>query len=367
MWSEGDGEPGGLLVLPDGFDYEAMVKVASHLELAGVFVPGYIPPGVGMYCPDGFIYRRYVEEAETILLPDLNIVSDLAQLARGEEANKTRRTSAAILSFCQHHDIQIDPSIAIHELASSVSDERAAEDLSLFRAADNMDFAIWRDIALGRRNCVSAPLVGPDFDVRNLSRPLMRWNRNYILALKAAQIELSSGTSLERVEGLLDWMREEFIVGGPLIAFACTLFAPNSPPRAGLLKSLRSPDRNKALKGVRNTAWDATHLSFFIEKVNGDRSGSCRFIFSSHDAGLMKMAYFLFRLGYGQFGVSETAKHMAMWWSESDAIRVSKMVISLYESIDDPKRKRRQQGAPKNIIQQMIDAGEREVLAWSPN
>lgn len=265
-WSEDDEEPGGLLMLPDEFDYDAMVEVASHLESSGVFAPGYIPPDVGMYCLDGFIYSRYVEGEKTVLLPDLNIVSDLAQMARGENSDKTRRTSAAILSLCQHHDIEIEPSIAIHELASSVSDERAAEDLSLFRQADNLNFSVWRDIALGRRNRLSVPLVGSHMDVRNFSRPLMRWNRNYIIALKAAKIELSSGTPLERIQTLLDWMREEFIVGGPLIAFACTLFAPNSPPRAGLLKSLRSPDRNKALKGVRNTAWDATHLGFSSKK-----------------------------------------------------------------------------------------------------
>jgi hypothetical protein len=110
-----------VLMLPPDFPYVGLQAVSTILEKESVFVPGYIPPDVGLYHVDGFIYHAWVENYETVLLPDRNIVSRLAQIAKGESLANNRdvhsRKVAAILAFAQCLDIQIEPSIAFHELA----------------------------------------------------------------------------------------------------------------------------------------------------------------------------------------------------------------------------------------------------------
>ena len=53
--------------------------------------------------------------------------------------------------------------------------------------------------------------------------------------------------------------------------------------KADLFKQLRSPARDRALAGIKNAAWDMTHLSDFSKRVQdsliSDRSR--RFIFAT--------------------------------------------------------------------------------------
>lgn len=360
-----DAEPAGFVMLPSGFNYEDVAKIGGMLAAADILVPGYVPPAVGICNPDGFIYEKQVEGIETILLPDLNVISDWKHLAQGGHAEKTRALSAAILSFCQHLDIQIEPSIAFHELASCESNEVAHKGLELFRAADNAEFAIWRDIALGRRDRVERQIEvkGNSEGQQDLARPLRRWNRNYICLLKAADLELTPISPYERVAGLLSWMRDEFMVAGTVAIFACILFAPNSPPRAGLLKKLKSSDREKAVAGVRNSAWDATHLGEFIDRVNASQENKRRYIFVSHDRGLLQIASSLWRSG-AEFREEVVNSVLVEWWPAKEARCISKLIVDMYAAIDDPARKIRQAAAPPDFIRTMIADGEARVRAW---
>ncbi|MEN3967499.1 hypothetical protein, partial [Mammaliicoccus sciuri] len=90
--------------------------------------------------------------------------------------------------------------------------------------------------------------------------------------------------------------------------------APNSPPRKGLLKQLKSPDRQRALDGVKNAAWDITHLSDFIKKVNDAEGGDTRYLFASADKTLHKMAKFLFDFGANGVNVAPMIEGLAAWW-----------------------------------------------------
>lgn len=70
------------------------------------------------------------------MLPDRNIVSRLAKATTGSEADYQQRRAAAVLAFAQCLDIQIEPSIAYHELGPAQGNAAAYEELARFRLAD---------------------------------------------------------------------------------------------------------------------------------------------------------------------------------------------------------------------------------------
>jgi hypothetical protein len=136
-----------------------------------------------------------------------------------------------------------------------------------FRLADNLDTKYWADLAIGRIEKLSIPnselsalpnnAEEIDFEMR-----LRRWLRNYIILLKLAELELRGLNRIERITKLSTWMYEDFIIGGPGLMFAIYYLAPNSA-RSGLLKNLRSEDRERALRdyGSRTIGFHLMRLS----------------------------------------------------------------------------------------------------------
>jgi len=110
---------------------------------------------------------------------------------------------------------------------------------------------------------------------------------NYVVMLMFAQLELTPElASINRVLTLLKWMCSDVIIVGPAAIFPCVYFAPLNPPRQGLLKGLRSPNRERALAAIKNAAWDITHISDFIERINEALAeDQRRFIFTTLDDG----------------------------------------------------------------------------------
>lgn len=355
------------VVLPDGFIYPDVKKLARRLKAKDVFVPGYGPPKVGLYHPDGFIYERQVDGIESILLPDLNVVADWVQLAQGAIADGTRSTSAAILAFCQHLDIDVEPSIACHELAHKNGNDLAFDKLGWVRAADNGELEAWRDVGLGRLRQLPHLLAkhAAEHIAADLAKPLRRWRRNYIVTLKIGELELFKGTNIERMLGLMDWMRDDFIVAGPAALLATFYFAPNSPPRDGLLKALRSPNRQRAIEGAKNTAWDITYLSEFISKVNQHSDGRKRFIFASHDQGLLSIAKLLFEVSENGLDAGLLTKALSALWPAQQAHKITSEFERLFSVIGDPSRPAMQRQEP-GFIDRLISEGEAVITAWRP-
>ena len=352
------------IILPPDFPYMELRSIGEMLEADGILVPGYRPPPVGLCHPDAFIFEANFEDIQTILLPDRNIVSRMAKIVSGAAMDATLRKIAAIKAYCHFLDIQIDPSIAFHELAQTQGNEAANLELARFRDADNADPHPWLDLAFGNLDALDPMAPQHSLESHDLAFPLRRWRRNYIAALKIAELELSGRENLDRMLDLLLWMRNDFIIAGPAALLACIYFAPNSPPRKGLFKQLRSPNRLRAIDGVRNAAWDLTHLSELIRNVNETNGSQTRLLFASFDEGLRNLARLLFTFSAENFSEEHLVEALAPWWSRTQAKHIAKCFIDLLADLDDENRKQRQASSPTSI-DEMIRRGE-QILFFTP-
>lgn len=350
------------IILSPGFPYMELRVIGEMLEAERVFVPGYRPPSVGLCHPDGFIFEAQFEEIQTILLPDRNIASRMAKIVTGAPMDDTLRKIAAIKAFCHFLDIQIEPSIAFHELAQTQGNDAANLELARFRDADNADPYPWLDLAFGDLDALGSLELRRPLESHDLAFPLRRWRRNYIAALKIAELELSGRPNLDRMMELLSWMSDDFMIAGPAALLACIYFAPNSPPRKGLFKHLRSPNRERAIEGVRNAAWDLTHLSEMIRQVNEANSSSNHLLFASFDEGLRRLARLLFTLSVDDFSEEVLIDAFVPYWNQSHAEQIAKSLVELVAHVDDEGRKQRQANSPISI-DEMIRYGEQRLLS----
>jgi hypothetical protein len=362
-----DDEPFNFSIeLPDNFPLDDLLVIARRLAGADLCVPGYIPPGAGLFDVGAFLYESQLERVATTLLPDRNVTSRWTQIVSGRQSKwqEQHRLCAALIAFAQCLDIQIEPSISFHELAHSRQNAAAHEELAWFRAADNFSPHTWMDIAFGRIDALHGPvqpMQTPNAPSVPLDQPLRRWRRNYIVAMKIAELELTDSAATQRVRRLFQWMVEDFSVSGSGALLALIYFAPRSPPREGLFKSLRSANRERALEGVRNAAWDLTHVSDFVRRAL-EHDYSQRVIFATLDDGLRQVA----RIGMG--ATEEIAEEdrltceFSPWWGEKDARELVRMLLAMYDAARTPEWAAQVQSA--EFIARLTEDGEREILDW---
>lgn len=350
------------VILPPNFPYMELLDLGEMLQAEGVFVPGYQPPLVGLCHPNAFIFEANFDNTQTILLPDRNIVSRMAKIAAGAPMDVTLRKIAAIKVFCHFLDIKIEPAVAFHELAQTQGNEAANLELARFRDADNADPQPWLNLAFGDLDALEPICAQHLPESHDLAFPLRRWRRNYIAALKIAELELSDCKNLERILRLLSWMRDDFIIAGPAALLACIYFAPNSPPRKGIFKQLHSHDRSRAIKGVKNAAWDITHLSELIRKANEVDGSQKRLLFASFDEALRTLAKLLFTISTGRLSRELLIEELISWWSRDHAEQIAASFVELLANIDDESRKQ-QQANSRASIDEMIKKGEQIVLS----
>jgi hypothetical protein len=353
-----------MVQLPTDFPLADLQQIASVLAQADVFVPGYVPPDIGMYHLMGYFYGSMVDKVSLVMLPDRNIVSRLAKATTGCEADSQMRLAAAVLAFAQCLDIQIEPSIAYHELGPVQGSATAYEELARFRLADNGHPNTWIDLALGRRD--SIPSLGDPVaiaDNGDLSRPLHRWRCNYIAALKIGDLELLPLSPFERTLKLLEWMHDDFILAGPAAIFACHYFAPNFP-RKRLLKGLRSEHRERALVGIANAAWDITHLSEFVRRANNAQGSDTRYLFASLDEGLRRISRTLFTATTDDPTLDRLAAILMAWWPANQARMITDRLSDFFQRGRDPAWYKLQRSRP-NAIPEFIAQGEDRLRGWS--
>lgn len=349
--------------LPEGFPINDIELLGRRLAEADPFVSAFEPPEFGLYSLPGQVWALQVERLETILIPDRNVASRMAQIAMGNAIGKDAQIIAGIKAFTHFFDIFIEPSIAFHELAHVQGNEIANQELAWFRAADHGDKFDWLEVALGRADRLKRPAQPHAIEVHDLATRLRDWSTAYGALLKVSEIELSSGTSYEKIMALLEWLHSSYFYTGQVAVMACIYFAPISPPKAGLLKGLRSPSRERAIEGVQNAAWDALYLSSLVASVNKAAGGSKRYLYASLDARARLIARIVLAFGVDGPNRGVMASHLAAWWptGQADAIADKLTAIALDIGRPEMDAKLRNASATKP---ETIALGEQFLRKW---
>lgn len=350
--------------LPGDFPLEDVEAIAARLEKSGGIIPGFVPAPVGLLDIRALVYAQQVENRTFIVLPDRNLVSRMAQVARdGRPArwDPPNRMACDLMAFAQAMNLLIEPSIAFHELAHRSGNPTALEELSWFRAADRGAAHEWIDLSQGYVSHVKLGASEPP-PSQDLAFPLKRWRRNYVAALKLAELELGLDTPLSKGLEFLRWMYEEFIIAGPAAISGLFYLAPRMAHRS-LMKRLRSSDREIALAGIRNAAWDITHLSEFIRHVKAADLEKRRVFLATADRDLAGIAPALFA-GLNEGDAPTLASLLQFKWPEDDARRLQ-LVLKLYiDKNDAPERPRPDAG--HSFVDDCIKAGENKIRMWKP-
>lgn len=126
-----------LIKMPDDFPMQGVMNISAQLRQMNVLVADYPDLNSEVYSVGHYLGTNRLEGVQTTLLPDLNVVSLIAQAAKGLPLDEHGRDAAAILAFAQCLNIQVEPSIALHEMAFTVGNQAALEKLGWFRVADN--------------------------------------------------------------------------------------------------------------------------------------------------------------------------------------------------------------------------------------
>ena len=345
------------------FPLDDVEAIGARLMATGALTPGFVPPAAGLFTVQAMLYAHRIERLPTVLLPDRNVVTRMARIARdgavGREDPPTR-LALDLMAFCQAMDIGIEPGLAFHELAQAMGDEVANEELRWFRVADTGERATcWIDLAVGRSDRL--PALAPDApEDLPLSHPPHRWRCNYAAMLAATALELDGTLSpMERFGRLLDWMVDEFILAGPAAMF-CTKFLSPRAPRAGLVKGFRSPNRDRALAGVRNAAWDVTYLSELTSRAQPGSYAKARCIFVSADRALAELApLLLIDVENASDYRHALAESLEPWW-DGDAAAVAGMLLGAIAEVEGRDAPVAPQGV-EDYVGLKIAEGERRV------
>ena len=340
-------------------------RIQSILREESPFVPGVRlsePYDVTTYLQRQLIWRE-----EYCLLVDRNVASRWTSAVEGRQVTPEHRKAAAVLAFAQASGLLVEPNIAFYELSTHEDQAKVNREIETFYAALDLPPSKWADIALSRssRLKTKAPDSVPD-GRWNLAEPPYAWRRSYILALKIAELHLEGGRPEELLIRLFDWMYHDFLIGAPAVQLASHYFAPGAPRRR-LLKRIQSPDREQALSGIRNAAWDLTLMSEWIGKtVPKNSSGEERrvYILCTLDKAVRRLANSL--VSFEEPLVPDLEKLTRIFadlWDPKFAKRLATILGEYQSGAQNPRRQlHRDPGG--ELMDEMIIRGESVIRNW---
>lgn len=345
------------------FPLEKLSRWGCELVSKGYVVPGFIPPDCGALHPAALWHMHDVERILPKLHIDLNSVSEIIKITSSQRfqiRDESSENAAKLMACCLFNGILIDPTVAFQEKAHWNGHDRAVEDLQKFRAADNTSPPSWIRLIKREKVNFKAKIISEGLE-GDLSAPPKRWERNYLIALKIADLELQEGLSrINKIVELLRWLRTDLYFAGPAAIFGAMYLSPTAKKR-GLMHKLRSPNRNDALQGVKNQVWDLTHLSEFGKAVR-EGGEAHRLFFATGDGKLGSLASLIALLP----SADRFTEVLCQWWPESDAVAIGRVLSEMFEeavSRERPPLDSKPPGWTSCEAEQL----ESKVLTWSPS
>lgn len=347
-------------------DQRDVESITDLLRGQDVFTPSFVTTGTDVYNPLTYAQQQIIAGTKTILLADRNVFTRWLALLKGAVAEPEHRIVAAVMAFAQCAGIVIEPNLALYEAAATAGSNAANEELRQFRIADNLEPECWADVALGQSTKLSftQPPDPPSVQSVDFEMPLHRWRRNYIIALKLAKLALRGGKAESQMAELLHWMYEDFLIGGPASILAVNYLAPNSD-RKGLLKNLWSPDRERAVLGVRNAAWDLTLLSDWISRVQEQERRNELSLLCSLDRKVIEFARLLTDESPEEpTAVSPLSRIYESLWGPAAGRRLATLAESHLNDAGNPARQLNRPEEVGYYVDRLIQEGEAFIRNW---
>lgn len=257
---------------------------------------------------------------------DRNLVSRVVRLAKGspvdhsKDTSRTDRVAAACMAFLAAGRIEIEPNIALYELALSEGGDGAINELYWFRLADAIQPQAYLNVALKRASEIHPEaLREASGDVRSEERPLIprdfetalrHWRCHRAVLTKVAVLERAPLPAADRFRQLLRWSLEPGFFDALALTFAAVFFGQRR--QGGMLKGVRSDSLERSLQGIANAAWDLTYISHWLHRASGDQ-GRAIWLFCTHD----RICATLARCGIGP--VDTTSTLFGANYGDSDA------------------------------------------------
>ncbi|WP_369929397.1 hypothetical protein [Xanthomonas sp. NCPPB 2632] len=152
-------------------------------------------------------------------------------------------------------------------------------------------------------------------------------------------------------------MHHDFILGGPSALLALLYLAPNSAPRKRLFKALRSPDRERAIAGVKNAAWDLTYISDFVKRVRETPFEHTQFLLASFDDGLRRIASLVFGRRDDESEEDRLADQLQAWWPRADIHDLASLLTECFRQAGSPEKLESQSKKPGYLVD-LTEEGE---------
>lgn len=344
---------------------EDLDQIQTVLEAEDPFIPGIFlnnPYDVVSYLPRQMIWRE-----ELCLLVDRNLVTRWIGMIGGHEATPQHRIAAAVMAFAQAADLLIEPNIAFYEMSSTFDPGHVNREIRDFYRAEHTHPMAWAAIALGRsdRMMMTEAILEREHSAFDLSRPLYIWRRNYVLALKIAEIHLQGGRPEDQMVRLLRWMYDDFLIGGPAILLASFYFAPGAP-RRNLLKHIQSADRDRAIAGIRNSTWDLTLISEWLRLVKAqgpEGDGRRLYLLCTLDRAVKQMARSMISFEESETNYDLQLRALSQVWGANAAARLAAILDQYQSTATDPARHVHSDPGAE-IVDLMIRQGEAVVRQW---
>jgi hypothetical protein len=293
---------------------------------------------------------------------DRNIYSYIIQAVKnnGLKTTELQRAACALLAFFQLSNTLIEPGIATYEYIDSGHYQQAVDELSLFRAIDNLDSQILVDIALERTNLISIKKIQQHEKESVEKIESKNWELHYGVALKLASIELADGKPIEKLKTFLEWMHKDYIFISPATVFGIIYFS--NKRVKNMLKKLCG-DKSTILRGIRNVAWDMFVVNYWAKKAIKCRETGVVWLLCTEDKVMKEVSHFVVAT-YNKS--KEELKDKTKWLFEEYYKKDGASIYEIYESYNicsrDTSRKKNKLNSQEELLLD-IDLLEKQLIS----
>lgn len=278
-------------------------------------------------------------------LLDRNIVSYLVAMIKGLNLSGLKhqepyRSVAALQSILKAGNILSEAGLSYHEYMDNNNLSKADDELSFFRAADNLDPNIYLDIFLNNRDVILPNEIkqfkSGELSSGKLPERITQFERNIVIVKKAIAISLSKNqTPYQTMIDLMDWIYDEYMFSAPSFHFLSIYFS--SWRISKMLKS-------NSLKDIRNATWDITYLQQLIKCYQ--KEPNTIWLFSTFDKAIRTTADLTF-IRYDEDESNYMSRmedsYGSMWGKKYNyGSKLIKKLIRFTENPDDENRKMNQ-------------------------